>query len=175
MARFTGFLVQALLVVLSFWLNVCHNTDVIRAGFPDFVETAANNTDGTSAGSSSVNVGNSANETQSLLEAGRALKGENAAPSETETPGNNDRFDSKGGSESKSKLEASGSTLVSAELAREEELKIDESVSPKGGKLVSIPAVGVDALRGARSDDSRVLGVSPEELYSAPVQKASDR
>ncbi len=172
MARFTGFLVQALLVVLSFWLNVCHNTDVIRAGFPDVVGAVESVPDETAIEASSINVGNSANETQSLQEAGRALNKVNEEPAKTEEPYDDDRFDPKRNSASgNKKLEASSSTLVSAELAREEEMKVDESVSPKGGKLVSIPAVGVDALRGIRSEDSRILGVSPEELYRAPGQE----
>lgn len=158
MARVTGFLVQALLVALSFWLNASHNTDAIRCGVPGVVAIPA-----TSAAPEE----KAPTLYDSNDESGRAL---NAGAESDESTPSVDQAEEEAGSD-----EAVMNSTNAVDLAREEEMKVDESVSPKGGKLVSIPSVEVDALRGRRAADDRIIGVTKAELDGIVPNRANGR
>ena len=67
----------------------------------------------------------------------------------------------------------SSASLVSAKLTREEETFVDETVSPSGGKLVSIPSFDVDALHGENNDDDRIIGLTKEDMKNATKKRSS--
>ena len=167
MARFTGFLVQALLVGLSFWLNASHNSDVIRDGIPGVLPAVVAAPTPQEANPEAERSGY---DYQSNHEAGRAL---NSGAGESKSGDD-------GASESPSQEQTRESirddvvtnSTNAVNLAREEDSEIDESVRPKGGKLVSIPSVEVDALRGRRDADDRIIGVSKAELLGTSSARA---
>ena len=154
MAKFTGFLVQALLVVLSFCLNVSHNTNALRDGVPGILPATAT----TAAQENTTPTTEKSNyDYRSNHEAGRALN--SGAPSDNGSAQHN------GDASNSIRDDVVTNSTNEVDLAREEGSEIDERVSPKGGKLVSIPSVEVDALRGSRGADDRVIGVSKAELF----------
>ena len=152
MAKFTGFLVQALLVVLSFCLNVSHNTNALRDGVPGILpaSSTASAQEETTPSTEKSNY-----DYRSNHEAGRALNSGSSSDGENGNASDSIRDD------------VVENSTNEVDLAREEGSEIDERVSPNGGKLVSIPSVEVDALRGSRGADDRVIGVSQAELFGS--------
>ena len=168
MARFTGFLVQALLVVLSFWLNVSHNSSALRDGVPG-IRPATSKT-AAQEETTPATAERSSYDYRSNLEAGRALNSGAVDSEPGDNGAKNARPDESASDASRDDVVTNSTNAV--DLAREEDSVIDESISPKGGKLVSIPSVEVDALRGRRGADNRVIGVTQEELFGSAPSKA---
>lgn len=175
MTKITGFLVSALLVILSFWLNICYNQDVLVGGVRGLEsEPTARANDESQA---------SRHENISLTEAGREINRESApsmepvqedpvAPQPTESEPSDSKFQEPEPEPFVASRESSAS-LVSAKLTREEETFVDETVSPSGGKLVSIPSFDVDALHGENNDDDRIIGLTKEDMKHATQKKNS--
>lgn len=175
MARVAGFLVQALLVMASFWLNMSHNPKILNGGVFGIDAAATSSVNGDSQTADS-------GENISLTEAGREAagaseSGSSPASAPDASPDASTPKEEKSEEKSKSGTEFinAGQHYVSAELAREEDTEIDESVSPKGGKLVSIPSVPVDVLYDARDSDDRFVGVSKQELARLSKRNAASR
>lgn len=177
MTKITGFLVSALLVVLSFWLNICYNHDVLNGGIRVIETEPTARADEESQTSRHENI--------SLTEAGREINRESAPSSEEVPTGEvepqpteiepSDSTPQAPDSESKPEpivaSRESSASLVSAKLTREEENFVDETVSPNGGKLVSIPSFDVDALHGENNDDDRIIGLTKEDMKNATKKR----
>ena len=177
MTKFTGFLVSALLVILSFWLNICYNHDVLVGGVRVLEsEPAARASEEAQA---------SRHEDISLTEAGREINRKSApssapaqedevAPQPTDnTPSDSKPLEPEPEPEPFVASRESSASLVSAKLTREEETFVDETVSPSGGKLVSIPSFDVDALHGENNDDDRIIGLTKEDMKNATKKRSS--
>ena len=167
MARFTGFLVQALLVGLSLLLNASHNSDVIRDGIPRVLPASSKVS---SPQDETTPVTERSNyDYKSNYEAGRSLNSSavDATPDDDGAPSPSNEQ-----AQDPVRDDVVTNSTNAVDLAREEDSEIDESVSPKGGKLVSIPSVEMDALRGRRGADDRIIGVSKAELFGTSPSKA---
>lgn len=167
MAKITGFLVQALLVGLSFWLNASHNANALRDGIPGILPATVA---APAPQEANPEAERSDYDYQSNHEAGRALnsganKSHPADEGASESPSNERTQESR-------RDDVVTNSTNAVKLAREEDTEIDESVRPKGGKLVSIPSVEVDALRGRRGADDRIIGVSKAELLGTSSTRA---
>lgn len=175
MTKITGFLVSALLVILSFWLNICYNQDVLVGGIRG-LETEP-------AARASEESQTSQHENISLTEAGREINRESAPSSEPNPKGEDAPQPTEPSDSTPQETEPepehivasreSSASLVSAKLTREEENFVDETVSPNGGKLVSIPSFDVDALHGENNDDDRIIGLTKEDMKNAAKKRNS--
>ena len=167
MAKITGFLVQALLVGLSFWLNASHNANALRDGIPGILPATVA---APAQEETAPEAERSGYDYQSNHEAGRAL---NSGASES-NPADDDASKSPSNDQPQvsNRDDVVTNSTNAVKLAREEDSEIDESVRPKGGKLVSIPSVEVDALRGRRGADDRIIGVSKAELLGTSPTRA---
>ncbi|MGI6402338.1 MAG: hypothetical protein ACOX0A_09590 [Thermoguttaceae bacterium] len=170
MARFLGFLVQALLVGLSFWLNMLYNQDVLQDGLLGITApaTATEDVHVNSASDadyrSNYAAGQALNAIGASSESSDDLKTSEEAQSRENMPAQQDESD-----------EAVMNSTVPVEFALEEESRVDESVSPKGGKHVSIPSFDVDALRGRRAADDRIIGVTKAEITGVAAPDTTNR